>query len=53
MGARFPAGEWKDVAATFAMLDTRGDSVAAFEIEPATGAVQPHQFETAAGWPLR
>jgi len=51
MGARFPGGAWHDVTPTFVMLDTATDSVAAFEIEPATGAVKPHSFAVAACWP--
>jgi putative phosphoesterase len=51
MGARFPGGKWEDVAATFVMLDTQADSVAAFAIAAGTRAVEPHQFAVSNGWP--
>jgi putative phosphoesterase len=48
MGAKFPGGEWTDVAPTFAVYDTDSGQVEAFEI--ADGVVRPHVFDVETQW---
>jgi putative phosphoesterase len=48
MGAKFPGGEWTDVAPTFAVYDTDSGQAEAFEI--ADGVVRPHVFDVETQW---
>ena len=50
MGARFPGGKWEDVAATFVVVDTQGQSVEAFEVGEGR-VVVPYEFRVVDGWP--
>jgi uncharacterized protein len=50
MGAKFPGGQWVDVAASLVVLDTCMEAVEAFEVERGTRAVKPYRFEVAEGW---
>jgi uncharacterized protein len=49
MGAKFPGGQWTDVAPTFAVYDTQSGAVEAFEIQ-AGGVVRPREVAAGTSW---
>jgi putative phosphoesterase len=49
MGAKFPGGQWTDVAPTFVVYETGSGRVEAYEIA-AGGEVRPRDFKTENSW---